>query len=276
MTTAVPSTVSHGVTVSRRINAPRERIFAAWTTPEDILKWLGPPECQALSAEVDARPGGEYRIRMQSKNMGEVTVRGVFQIVEHPSKLAYTWAWEGAEALSFGETLVTVEFEEAGGATNVKIRHRGFPAVEPAENHEYGWGGSFDKLAALVECGRPPLAMGSIVWNELVCQNPEAAGKFYQSVFGWQPVAAPMSVMPYTLFKRDGADRGGMMKCPNPEAPSHWLAYVLVENVDATCATAKSLGAVVVVDPFDIPNVGRIAVFLDTQGAAVGVMQPAR
>ena len=45
--------------VTRLIKAPRERVFAAWTTPADILKWFGPETCQALSANINLRPGGD-------------------------------------------------------------------------------------------------------------------------------------------------------------------------------------------------------------------------
>jgi predicted enzyme related to lactoylglutathione lyase len=67
---------------------------------------------------------------------------------------------------------------------------------------------------------------------------------------------------------------GGMMKCPKPGAPSHWLAYVTVENVDATAEKARKLGAQIVIPPFDVPTVGRIAVLVDPQGASIGLFKP--
>ena len=67
---------------------------------------------------------------------------------------------------------------------------------------------------------------------------------------------------------------GGMMKCPHPGLPAHWLAYVNVPDVDAAAAAAAKLGGQIVVPPMDIPTVGRIAVLVDPQGAAIGIFKP--
>ena len=65
------------------------------------------------------------------------------------------------------------------------------------------------------------------------------------------------------------------MQCPQQGLPTHWLAYVTVEDVDAASSSAEKLGAKIVVEPQDIPEVGRIAVFVDPQGAALGLFKPA-
>lgn len=115
--------------------------------------------------------------------------------------------------------------------------------------------------------------VGEFSWNELVAQDLPAAKKFYTGLFGWKAEAFPGG-MDYTLFKQGDTLVGGLMKCPQPGLPSHWLPYVTVEDVDASTAKAKSLGAQVVMDPFDIPSVGRIAVLLDPLGAAIGLFKP--
>jgi predicted enzyme related to lactoylglutathione lyase len=119
-------------------------------------------------------------------------------------------------------------------------------------------------------CPKP----GEFSWNELVTNDEPAAKQFYTGLFGWtaQPFGGPMD---YTLFKQGDMMVGGMMKCPQPGLPSHWLAYVTVEDVDATAARAKTLGGQVVMEPFDVPTVGRIAILIDPQGAAIGLFKPA-
>jgi uncharacterized protein len=114
---------------------------------------------------------------------------------------------------------------------------------------------------------------GRFCWNELVVVDEASAKKFYTSLFGWstEPFGGSQD---YTLFKKGGESVGGVMKCPKPGLPSHWLAYVAVEDVDATAARAKTLGGTVVAGPFDVPTVGRIAVLVDPQGAAIGVFKP--
>ena len=115
---------------------------------------------------------------------------------------------------------------------------------------------------------------GRFCWNELVAVDEESAKEFYTNLFGWTTEAFGGG-KDYTLFKRGKDSAGGMMKCPKPGLPSHWLAYVLVEDVDATATRAKKLGGKIVVDPFDVPTVGRVAVLVDPQGAAIGIFKPA-
>jgi len=118
---------------------------------------------------------------------------------------------------------------------------------------------------------------GSICWAELMTTNVDTAGKFYTSVFGWK--AEPQSQVPgmnYTVFKLGDAPVTGMM--PNPKdmqkVPPFWLCYFATANCDATAKKAKELGGKLIVEPTDIPQVGRFAVIADPQGAGFGILQP--
>ncbi|HWH68651.1 MAG TPA: VOC family protein [Candidatus Sulfotelmatobacter sp.] len=115
---------------------------------------------------------------------------------------------------------------------------------------------------------------GRFCWNELVAADEGVARKFYAGLFGWRTEAFGGSTE-YTLFKKGADTVGGMMKCPQPGLPSHWLPYVTVDDVDAAVALARQLGGRVVVDPFDVPTVGRLAVLVDPQGAAIAILKPA-
>jgi uncharacterized protein YndB with AHSA1/START domain len=138
--------------VTRLIRAPRERVFAAWTTPEDIVKWFGPDTCQVLSAKVDLRVGGQYHFRVKGQDcntgqdMGEVDLRGTYTEIKKPSRLVYTWHWHGRPAVEFGETVVRVDFLDKEGFTEVQITHDRFPNAEVRERHNHGWNGCLDKL----------------------------------------------------------------------------------------------------------------------------------
>ena len=114
---------------------------------------------------------------------------------------------------------------------------------------------------------------GKFIWNELVATNEAAAKKFYTGLFGWKAQTFGKG-MSYTLFKQGKDGVGGMMKCPKPGLPAHWLPYVIVADVDQTVKKAKKLHAKICVEPFDVPTVGRIAVLADPQGAAIGVIKP--
>jgi uncharacterized protein len=120
-------------------------------------------------------------------------------------------------------------------------------------------------------------------WDELVTSDPDAAVRFYTTLFGW---GAEHMEMPgfgrYTLLKRTGvkdakgADQNaaGIMKTPPGVPQSFWMTYVAVENADATAEKVKRLGGSVMKAPADIPDVGRFAVLMDPQHAGLAVLQP--
>ena len=141
---------AHGgaLEIKRLIKAPRERVFDAWTTPSDIVKWFGSAECSTLSAHVDLRVGGEYRFRTDNDACGAMEVSGVYREIERPSRLVYTWSLSNPK-LGVSETLVTVDFADVDGATEVRLRHERLPSTEQRDSHNQGWIGSFDKLEKL-------------------------------------------------------------------------------------------------------------------------------
>jgi len=145
--------------VTRVIKAPRERVFAAWTTPEDIHQWFGPATCRVLSAQIDLRVGGEYRFRVNSPGCAEenavsnpaeniMEVCGVYREIKKPSRLVYTWSWE--PKAEFGDSIVTVDFIDKEGFTEVQLTHDKLPSVDSREKHGHGWNGCLDKLEVLM------------------------------------------------------------------------------------------------------------------------------
>ncbi len=113
---------------------------------------------------------------------------------------------------------------------------------------------------------------GRFVWYELMTSDPAAAQSFYTSLIGWGTEAFDGTGTPYTMWTREGTPLGGVMQLPeeaqNGGAPSHWLPYVAVPDVDATVAKAQELGGSVMVPPTDIPEAGRFAVLNDPQSAS--------
>jgi len=105
---------------------------------------------------------------------------------------------------------------------------------------------------------------------ELQTQDLVKAKKFYQGLFDWRLEDLPMG---YTMVQVGEGTGGGMMKCPVPGAPSHWLPYILVDDVKASTKKAKGLGAKVVQDATEVPSHGWFSVIVDPAGAAVGLWQ---
>ena len=135
--------------VTRLIKVPRERVFAAWTTPADITKWLGCGNSKARSVEVDLRVGGKYQVNMESSECGTMQISGVYREIKSPSRLVFTWGWEEADAKRI-ETIVAVDLIDRNGATEVNLTHEGFTDEESRDKHEFGWNScldNFEKLA---------------------------------------------------------------------------------------------------------------------------------
>jgi uncharacterized protein YndB with AHSA1/START domain len=130
--------------LNRVIAASRERVFAAWTTPEEIKVWFGPETCQVLDAEVDLRVGGEYCFHLSTQQFGEIRVRGQYREVTAPAKLVYTWHWDSE--LESESSLVSVEFAVVGSSTEIRLKHEQLPNAQSRDDHSHGWSGTLDKL----------------------------------------------------------------------------------------------------------------------------------
>ena len=148
------SNAEHGLVVRRTIHATPERLFAAWTEPDQLLQWWGPTGVQCIDAQVDLRPGGEYRIANRFPDGRVVWITGRFESVEPPYRLTYSWSVDAA-AQSTTHERVTVRFEPIGsGATTVVVVHERISSDELRRGHEAGWLGCLDGLEALIDSER--------------------------------------------------------------------------------------------------------------------------
>ena len=112
---------------------------------------------------------------------------------------------------------------------------------------------------------------------ELAADDVGAAKKFYKSIFDWQLKDMPFGQMTYTTIGVGKGVGGGMMKKPMAEQPSAWLPYVEVADVSKTLAKAKAAGATVVVERTPIgENMGSFGVFIDPQGASMGLWEASK
>jgi predicted enzyme related to lactoylglutathione lyase len=113
---------------------------------------------------------------------------------------------------------------------------------------------------------------GSFCWEELMTSDPEAAAKFYVDLFGYKVDSMDMGPMgTYRILKRGDKQTAGIMKMPEMVPRAHWLAYIATKDVDASTRTAKELGATILVQPQDIPKVGRFSVLDDPTGAGIAL-----
>lgn len=131
----------------RTIKAPPEKVFAAWTEPETLKKWMSPTEQMEVAvAETDLKVGGRYRIVMREPDGREHHVGGIYKVVEKFKKIAFTWGWDGSPD---AETLVTVELRKKGETTELTLTHSKFADDKDRDMHNQGWAGCIGRLETL-------------------------------------------------------------------------------------------------------------------------------
>jgi uncharacterized protein YndB with AHSA1/START domain len=137
--------------VQRSIRAPAERVFDAWTRPEQILLWWGPRPVMCSEANVDLRVGGSYRIGNVLPDGQVLIIFGQFEVVEPPSRLVYSWHVERPGGVVTEASRVSVRFESQANGTDVIVVHERIDTETTRTDHEQGWRGCLDNLAALFE-----------------------------------------------------------------------------------------------------------------------------
>lgn len=126
-----------------------------------------------------------------------------------------------------------------------------------------------------VENSKAPI-VGEFVWNELATTNVQKAKDFYSKVFGWEFIDKKMDDMTYTIIKKDGKEFGGMWSIPTAQQnqiPPHWLAYILVENVEQSLDNARKNGATIIKPIQKAGDKGLFAVIKDPSGAHIALWQ---
>jgi uncharacterized protein YndB with AHSA1/START domain len=124
----------------RLLPASAEEVFAAWTDPELMARWLSP--VGHAEAEVDLRVGGRFRVTMVGEDR-RIEHTGEYLEVAPPRRLSFTWAspYTGHEP-----TVVTVELRPAEDGTELLLTHERLPG-DQVESHSGGWGRILDRLA---------------------------------------------------------------------------------------------------------------------------------
>jgi uncharacterized protein len=119
---------------------------------------------------------------------------------------------------------------------------------------------------------------GNFYWNELMTHDPERAKRFYAETIGWTYDAMPIPDGTYWVAKMGDTPVGGIFPMSGPDfdgMPEQWMSYLAVDDVDARLKKATAAGAKVMKPPFDVANVGRIAIVQEPGGAMIGWMTPA-
>ncbi|MBK7779927.1 MAG: VOC family protein [Ardenticatenia bacterium] len=222
-------------------------------------------------AERDMGDMGNYAMLMA----GETGVGG---IIDMSKTEAVTAHWVGYVVVSdIDQALVTLAAE--GGkvlspAMPIPDVGRTAVAMDPS-------GAVFSLLEPATDDSMLPegdWGPGRFCWWELVTTDPAGAQAFYGKVLGWGCHEIDMGGRPYWLWTQgeEAMNPGGLMQHPDGGAGrSHWLFYVLVDDVDASTAQVAGLGGQVLAEPMDVPGQGRMSVIATPSGAAMALFKSA-
>lgn len=123
--------------VRRLIPASPSKVFDAWTDPDKLMKWWGPKDIICVFAEIDLQVGGRYRIGNQLPDQSTIVIEGVFEEIERPEKLVYSWQ---TDVNPDSVEQVTVQFCPIGADdTEVIIRHERIRSTDIHDQHQKGW-----------------------------------------------------------------------------------------------------------------------------------------
>lgn len=211
------------------------------------------------SREMDMGPAGAYTI----VSAGDKDVGGITRASGAPSWLPYCTVADVDATLKLAKNL---------GAT-IEAPAVDVPGVGRYATIQDAQGARIAPIKMLEEApegaGAPP--RGTFCWTELLSTDPAASVKVYQELFGWKAQGKDMGPMgTYHVMLRGEQMAAGIMKTPVP-GKAAWLSYVVVDEVDGATKRAAKLGGQVMMEPADIPEIGRFSVVTDPQGAAIAL-----
>jgi uncharacterized protein YndB with AHSA1/START domain len=135
--------IAPSITVRRVIEASAEELFDAWLDPDSVAVWMRPGTIARTTATIDARVGGAFEIVMYGDS-DAYPHRGVYREIDRPRRLAFTWISRRTQQR---ETLVTVEFNARGRATELVITHEQLPSEDARQAHAAGWTSALGRLS---------------------------------------------------------------------------------------------------------------------------------
>jgi uncharacterized protein YndB with AHSA1/START domain len=115
-TATVATPTDRSIQIERVFDAPRDRVFAAYTDPELVPQWWGPYDTETIVDQMDVRPGGSWRFVARNPDGSETAFRGTYREIAPPERIVQTFEWEGMPGHISVETAT---FDDLGDRTKV-------------------------------------------------------------------------------------------------------------------------------------------------------------
>jgi len=134
------------LTLKRRIKAPPEKVYQAWTHPEQMTRWWGGNNPASRVAETDVRVGGRFHVGFKGDTGEQHDVSGVYKEIVPDRRLVFSWAWRTTPER---ESQVTIDLKPDGDGTILTLTHEQFFNQKACDDHRVGWSAGLDQLEAL-------------------------------------------------------------------------------------------------------------------------------
>lgn len=145
------ATAGTSITITRTFDAPIDRVWRAWSVPDELTQWSAPAGWTYEIFEWDFREGGVHRYCMHGPDGEKSPGRTVYNEIVESERIVHLDSFTDEDGTPVGdEFVITVEFVERGEQTELTLTHAGLPA-EIGEEATEGWNEGLDKLAAHLE-----------------------------------------------------------------------------------------------------------------------------
>jgi uncharacterized protein YndB with AHSA1/START domain len=142
----MPEAEKFSLEIKRFIKAPPDRVYAAWTDPARLKKWFGPENVKTRNLIADVRAGGQFRWDCTDPEGKEATITGEYRELQPGKKIVFTWRHEDNKDWKNHDSIVTVEFLDRPGGTEVHLTHQKLPTQASRDDHNQGWISVLNKL----------------------------------------------------------------------------------------------------------------------------------
>ena len=141
------------ISISRSYRVAPEKVWRAWTEPQALSQWFGPGKNPSvITAEIDLRVGGRYRIAFETPEGETHEATGVYQEVVPHRRLVFTWAWKSTpERVSRVSIDIKPLADGAEEGTELRFVHDRFFDAKARDNHQRGWPLFFDNLGDFLQ-----------------------------------------------------------------------------------------------------------------------------
>jgi len=129
------------VSAEKEFPVPVEKLYQAWTTPDDLKQWWKPSENKLKTVELDVREGGKFKYEFEARE-GEtaVIITGDYKEVKPNEKLVYSWNWDvPSDHIKKSDHQLTIAFQSSGEGSKISITQENYENDESITPHEEGW-----------------------------------------------------------------------------------------------------------------------------------------